>query len=403
MSTLVSNIAAFLRLYVLEPGYMFELRGLRTVDGRPQSVSAFCTYPELAGDLALWMEGKGYAIYFLLNPVSPESPIGRAAKPNVIHKRDRADPHAPRAAKDADIAYRRLLLVDVDPVREGGCATDEEKQAAGEVARSVHKHCLSLGWPKPCCVDSGNGCHLLWRIPRLTDTETVKGVLHALARRFDTERAKVDTSVHNAARISRLPGTINRKGEDTPERPHRRSAVIRAGDDGEVRLAALQALAAESASPEPSSPPPAFAGTLRIGEQEVLAFLEKYDDVLIHAHTERRADATYFALAECPFAGREHEGMDAGAGKTAIILGKDHIGFHCFAGSCAEYGFKELRELLERETGRPVRLRPYAFESGRAKPKRSRASGLAAAARSASLVAHHSGSILAAYLAQKLR
>ncbi len=74
--------------------------------------------------------------------------------------------------------------------------------------------------------------------------------------------------------------------------------------------------------------------------------------MLVHAGTELRSGDTYFALAECPFAGREHEGMDAGAGKTALILGKDFLGFKCFAGSCAEYGFKDLRALLEQQTGR---------------------------------------------------
>ncbi len=248
MSLLLRQIAAFLRLYVLQPGYMFELRGLRTADGKPQSISAFFTQPESAAELAFWMESKGYSVYFLLNPISTGSPIGRAAKPNGIHKRDKDDRHAPRAAKDADIAYRHLLLVDVDPVLGGGCATEIEKQAAAAIARAVRKHCLSSGWPEPCQVDSGNGYHLLWRIPTTTDTETVRAVLHALAQRFDTSAAKVDTSVFNAARISRLPGTMNRKGADTQERPHRRSTVIIVGDEGEVTASALTALALRSKS-----------------------------------------------------------------------------------------------------------------------------------------------------------
>src|ERR1019366_5922061 len=48
----------------------------------------------------------------------------------------------------------------------------------------------------------------------------------ALAARFDTTDCKVDTSVYNPSRISKLPGTMACKGENTAERPHRMARVI---------------------------------------------------------------------------------------------------------------------------------------------------------------------------------
>jgi hypothetical protein len=75
--------------------------------------------------------------------------------------------------------------------------------------------------------DSGNGWHLLYPLDLPNDKQTkevVKGVLDGLASMFDDEKVKIDTAVHNASRITRLYGTMNRKGdEDTTHYPHRRS------------------------------------------------------------------------------------------------------------------------------------------------------------------------------------
>jgi hypothetical protein len=78
----------------------------------------------------------------------------------------------------------------------------------------------------------------------------------------------------------------------------------------------------------------------------------------------------WFSLAECPFVGREHEGMNVGKGKTAIRLNKTEgkLGFSCFAGPCSEHTISQLmaryspealrREYLEhRERGeRPLTM-----------------------------------------------
>jgi hypothetical protein len=75
--------------------------------------------------------------------------------------------------------------------------------------------------------DSGNGWHLLYPLDLPNDKQTkevVKGVLDGLASMFDDEKVKIDTAVANASRITRLYGTMNRKGdEDTTHYPHRRS------------------------------------------------------------------------------------------------------------------------------------------------------------------------------------
>lgn len=54
----------------------------------------------------------------------------------------------------------------------------------------------------------------------------VERCLRALAQRYDNEQVQIDRKVFNSARITKLYGTMARKGDSTDERPHRLSAVI---------------------------------------------------------------------------------------------------------------------------------------------------------------------------------
>src|SRR2546423_716170 len=74
--------------------------------------------------------------------------------------------------------------------------------------------------------DSGNGYHLLPLVDLPNDDtskELVKQLLTALGNRFNNGTVKIDAAVFNAARITKLYGTIARKGDSTEDRPHRRS------------------------------------------------------------------------------------------------------------------------------------------------------------------------------------
>ena len=57
-------------------------------------------------------------------------------------------------------------------------------------------------------------------------------VLEGLAFLFDDDRVKIDTSVFNPGRITRLYGTPNRKGDHAPhlDMPHRKARVLSAPD-----------------------------------------------------------------------------------------------------------------------------------------------------------------------------
>src|SRR5205823_1417525 len=106
------------------------------------------------------------------------------------------------------------------------------------------------GWPEPLWVNSGNGSHLWWAInlPNDEATKTLhQDCLRALAARFDDPAVTIDPTMFNASRICRVPGTWNRKGSGTTERPQRLTSVL----DGpttltEVPRELLEALAGQA-------------------------------------------------------------------------------------------------------------------------------------------------------------
>ncbi len=168
------------------------------------------------------LDTAGYQVYVTLNKVKPDLLV-RAA--------NRLKEYPKSTTSDNDIIWIKWLPLDFDPVRPSNVAsTNEEKEAAEACARQVRQFLRDRGWPDPVVGDSGNGFHLLYRIDLPNTQESrdlVKGVLESLAFRFDDERVKVDTSVCNPARIWKLYGTMARKGDSVPERPHRRSTILK--------------------------------------------------------------------------------------------------------------------------------------------------------------------------------
>ena len=145
----------------------------------------------------------------------------------------------PKLTADADVTARVFLIIDIDAVRAAGhekdSATDAEKAAAFEVANSVKSFMWQYHWPEPLEVDSGNGCHLYYRLPTPVtradspdlDTPAVSRLLKVMNHALGTPGASIDPSVCNPSRVMKIPGTMARKGEDTADRPHRQCRVLK--------------------------------------------------------------------------------------------------------------------------------------------------------------------------------
>jgi P4 family phage/plasmid primase-like protien len=182
------------------------------------------------------------------------NPLTRALLSRRCNRMDVADSGS--QASDADVIRRRVLLIDADPQQPADIsATDEEKAQAREVIEAVRGYLLSVGFPPMTLADSGNGFHLLPLIDLPNDDpsrELVRNALAALDAKFGTPAVKIDPKVFNAARITKLYGTIACKGDSTPERPHRISGLLDVPDDPQpTPRKLLEAVAAEAPIPQP--------------------------------------------------------------------------------------------------------------------------------------------------------
>lgn len=137
-----------------------------------------------------------------------------------------------RTTNDSEASAYRWLLVDCDPARPSGInATEEEFRFAVRRAEMVKQYCIEkLGLPAPVECESGNGYHLLFPIDLLAtkeNVETIKNALKRLAKEFDSSECKIDETVFNPARITKLYGTLAGKGDGTQDRPARMSRIVR--------------------------------------------------------------------------------------------------------------------------------------------------------------------------------
>ena len=204
---------------------------------------------ELLGDVEGWLElrslgvdrqaSKGVHNESSLYPISERGLKSLARDARELTKRARGVyvtlnpvvlPAERSTATDADVVERTGLLIDIDPVRPAGTSsTDAELEAALGKAWLVNTYLTNQGWPQPFLAQSGNGVHLRYRISLPNDAaskDLVKHCLKALDAKFSDSTAKVDTANYNASRIVRLYGTLARKGEHTPDRPHRASSLM---------------------------------------------------------------------------------------------------------------------------------------------------------------------------------
>jgi len=137
------------------------------------------------------------------------------------------------SSNQSNMLSRRWILVDCDSIRPGECsATEAERVAAFDLAENVIASLSVFGFGNPIKADSGNGCHLIYPVEMPPDQPTsqlIKEFLGQLTNRCKVTGAKVDPVTWDSQRMVRLYGTKSRKGESTPDRPHRLSGIIDPG------------------------------------------------------------------------------------------------------------------------------------------------------------------------------
>ena len=268
MADAIRIIAGWLRL-IVAPGAVTEVRAvdIPTQYGRPHVESGYFDHDHLeeaakeAARLSLKAKAKG--VYFVLNPVAPDLLARRA---NRVGRAGEGD-----STGEKHITGRRWLLVDADPARDAKISSsDAEKVQALAVVRSLRGFLAGRAWPASILADSGNGYHLLYRIDLPADDGgLVKRVLTVLSQRFTSDAVTIDVTVHNSSRLTKLYGTVVRKGDDVPSltRIHRGSQLLEipgcpdpcdttTADVRIVPTELLEALAAEAKEETKAAPPP---------------------------------------------------------------------------------------------------------------------------------------------------
>jgi len=312
--------------YFLEPSEFAELRILNTSRG---VVSGYFSDLETMAAAAAEWDGKGN-VCMTMNPVSSDA-LGPA--PNGLSE------FAKQTTRDVEIARRRFLLLDFDPVRPSGVpANTSEHDAALQRARRCKDQLSDQGWPEPILADSGNGAHLLYRVDFANEPSSLsinRRVLQALARIHNDENVHLDEATANPARLTRVYGTMNVKGEASPERPHRRSEILSAPEElttvppdliRQVASAHEQVLQVGSA--------PGF------GVPNAADWLAR-NGVNVADKKVREDGTCVYVLERCPW---NPDHTDRSAHVTQLANGALAAG--CHHNSCQQYGWRELKDLF---------------------------------------------------------
>ena len=158
---------------------------------------------------ALRLNDAGYNIYIVMNPITPEF---SGNETNGL------------AVGDSDIECRRLLLIDIDRANAVDPISLDDMDDMWLFTNQIEKYLKESGYADFFEVFSGNGAHIYLPLDSLPNDDTSKehcqATLHALAERFDNDTYKVDTCVYNASRITKVPGTVARKGIESQDCPY---------------------------------------------------------------------------------------------------------------------------------------------------------------------------------------
>ena len=278
------------------------------------------------------------AVYITLQAPKDEL-LARAA-----NRRKEARGRENNSTKDAEITDYNWFPIDLDPVRPKGISSSEEEKAyAYAKVSEIVDYLDGLGFPEPVIGDSGNGYHILYMI-ELKNTQEVqdllKNCLVALGERFTDEKVAIDGCNFNPSRIWKLYGTMAKKGDDTPLRPHRQSQILHEPETPELTMIEqLRALAATKKQEEKPQTQKSITSRQELGNEiDIVDFCNSHG-----LNIEREAnwkDGIKYHLHPCPF-NSDHD--------EAILIKHPSgaVSFKCQHNGCIGRDWQQLREMYE--------------------------------------------------------
>jgi hypothetical protein len=304
------------------------------------------------------------SIYCIFNPVSPKlleqrascacercqrAPIGK--NPTFQQAEQTINGPSQHLTANEEIDSLNWLFIDVDTTRAPGFehepSTREEKLAAREVANKVLRYLTDeKKWPQPLLADSGNGYHILCKINMLNTQNSIDmlvDVLKALAAKFNSDAAKIDDSVFNAARLTRFYGTTTRKGTGTTERPYRRNKIY--PPQGAIRAVTTdQVIDVGGDAPRGNKARGDMPGLHK--DWDAQGFFDWYEQQgAFHITGANTWQGHEIKITDrCISADRKH----TGSGLTGFIIG-DTFGYHCFSDDCTGITIGDILQKLSEE------------------------------------------------------
>lgn len=281
---------------------------------------------------------QDYNTYWVMNPIKRDC-YGRDQQDKILMK-------PKNTTKDDEILGRDWVLIDVDCNRVAGVnATSKEAQYAYAKAEQVENFLLAQGFNRPIKVFSGSGIHLYLRCALAcneSNDNLIRDFLLALGMLFDDANCKIDSVVFNRSRISRLPGTWNRKGsKSSKERPQRKCRFLSIPDEVRVNEKEFFQKVADLL---PKEEKPTKENNFRPINYKEFNLREFFDKYHIEVLKETRIDrGTRYILKECPF--------DPAHGQDSMVFQYDSgpLAFFCFHNGCTSNGWREFRAHFDRD------------------------------------------------------
>ena len=275
-----------------------------------------------------------YNCYFTLNSINPAC-YGREQKDKIVLR-------PKNTTQDNEILIRNYVLIDLDPKRPSGvCSTKEESMKAYERGKEVTKFLMDNGFYEPIVVFSSSGIHLYLKCALLNNeenTKLVKSFLNAISMLFSDEYVDCDTSVYNAARISRLIGSYSCKGANNDAtRPQRKCRFLSIPSEVKInereyfeKIAALY----------PEEVKPSRENNYSTEKFDLESFLDKHGIKV--TKIEQVAGGKKYVLDHCVF-------NESHRGKDAVIFQRDNgaISYVCLHNSCSHYSWRDVRLMFE--------------------------------------------------------
>lgn len=234
-----------------------------------------------------------------------------------------------RSTTDTDIEGREWLMIDVDGNRVAGISsTDEEKAEVRKVALNTYQYLKDFGFAEPVSADSGNGYHLMYKI-KLQNSKEVEELISKFLKSINlimsNDFASIDVKVGNAARITKLYGTVSKKGANTTERPHRESRIVKVPQEIKQTPIALIKLVADLL---PEEEKPTYTNNYGANKFDLNAFIER-NGIKVHSEINE-GDYTKYLLSECVFDSHHNNKC------SSLFQSKNgSIGYNCFHNGCS--------------------------------------------------------------------